>query len=44
MAKKLLLETTIKREKGKLYYTATNDKGNLTIWETVMARGKGKKA
>ena len=44
MAKKTLLETTIKREKGKLYFCGTNDKGNLTVCETTMARGKGKKA
>jgi len=44
MAKKILLETTIKREKSKLYFCGTNKDGNITVCETIMARGKGKKA
>ena len=43
MAKKVILNTEIKREKGKLYFCGTNDKGNLTIGEAEMARGKKKK-
>lgn len=40
MTKKTILETTIPREKGKLYFCGTNSKGNLTIGEVEMARGK----
>jgi len=41
--KELILNTDIKRENHKLYYTATNEKGNLTIWASDMRRGKSKK-
>lgn len=43
MAGRIILKTNIKREKGKLYYTGTDDAGNLTICETMMARGGKKK-
>jgi len=40
---KLLIETDIKREPNKLYYCATDKKGNVTVWEADMKRGKTKK-
>lgn len=40
--RKILLTTEIKRENGKLYYCGTDDKGNITLCETIMARGKKK--
>lgn len=40
---KTLLKTNIKREQGKLYYTGTDDQGNITVCETLMARGRKKK-
>jgi hypothetical protein len=41
---KLLIETDIKREPNKLYYCATDKKGNITVWEADMKRGgKAKK-
>lgn len=43
MAGKIILKTNIKREQGKLYYTGTDELGNLTVCETLMARGKKKK-
>jgi len=43
MAKKTILKTKLPREKGKLYFCGTDDKGNLTIGETKMSRGKKKK-
>lgn len=43
MAKKVILKTEIKREKGKLYFCGTDDKGNLTLNSTEMSRGKKKK-
>ena len=43
MAKKIILTTDIKREKGYLYFCSTDTKtGNLTIGKTAMARGKKK--
>jgi len=41
--KETILETEIPREKGYLYYTSTNEKGNITICKTEMARGGKKK-
>ena len=41
--KETILETEIPREKGYLYYTATNKKGNIIICKTEMARGRKKK-
>jgi len=43
MTKKVILKTDIKREKGKLYFCGTDNKGNLTIGEVEMARGGKKK-
>lgn len=40
---KIILRTNIKRESGKLYYYGTDDNGNLTVCETIMARGGKKK-
>lgn len=40
---KVILKTDIKREKGKLYYCATDDNGNITVCEAIMARGRRKK-
>ena len=42
MTKKIILKTEIKREKGFLYFCGTDDKGNLTIGQSEMARGKKK--
>ena len=39
---KVIAKTDIKREKGKLYYTGTDENGFITICETLMARGKKK--
>ena len=40
---KELLKTSIKREKGKLYFCGTDKKtGNVTINEAIMGRGKKK--
>ena len=39
----IISKTEIKREKGYLYYTGTDEKGNLTICRTEMARGRKKK-
>ena len=41
---KTLLNTDIKREPGKLYYCATNDKGNIVICEAAMKKKKKKEA
>ena len=43
MTKKIILKTEIPREKGYLYYCSTDDKGNLTIGKSEMARGRKKK-
>ena len=43
MTKKLLLKTKIKREKGKLYFCGTDSKGNVTVNEAKMLRGRKKK-
>jgi hypothetical protein len=40
---KVIARTELKREQGKLYFCGTDDKGNLTICETIMARGGKKK-
>jgi len=40
---KPILRTDIKREKNKLYYCATDDKGCILVCEALMARGKKKK-
>jgi hypothetical protein len=39
---KVIANTTIKREKGKLYFCGTDANGNVTICETEMARGRKK--
>ncbi len=39
---KVILKTSIKREKSKLYFCGTDDKGNLTVCEIAMSRGKKK--
>jgi hypothetical protein len=41
--KQIILETEIPREKGYLYFTGTNKKGNITLYKTEMARGGKKK-
>ena len=38
----VILKTNIKREKTKLYYCATDEQGNITVCEAVMARGRKK--
>ena len=38
----IISKTKIKREKGWLYYTGTDDEGNLTICKSEMAHGKGR--
>ena len=43
MGKKIILITDIKRESGKLYWCGTSEDGYLTIGESDMARGRGKK-
>jgi hypothetical protein len=40
---KVILTTNIPREKNKLYYTATDKSGNLTVCEAVMQHGRKKK-
>ena len=37
---KLILTTTIKRVKGKLYYCGTSEDGMVAIYETPMAYAK----
>jgi len=37
---KAILRTDIKREKGKLYYCGTDDKGCIVVCEAVMNRGR----
>ena len=44
MGKKVILKTEIPREKGKLYFCGTDNKGNLTVCEVEMSRGKKKTA
>ena len=39
----VILKTDIPREKGWLYYTATDEHGNLTVCRAAMARGGKKK-
>jgi len=40
----IISKTEIPREKGFLYYTSTDEKGNLTICRAAMSRsGKGAK-
>ena len=41
---KAILKTNIKRESGKLYYCGTDDDGNITVCEALMAHGKKKKS
>ncbi|MCK5176692.1 MAG: hypothetical protein KAQ92_03130 [Candidatus Aenigmarchaeota archaeon] len=43
MTKRIILKTSIKREKGFLYFCGTDEEGNLTIGEVEMARGGKKK-
>lgn len=40
--KEEISKTNIKREKGFLYYTGTDEEGNLTIWRTSMSQRQGK--
>jgi hypothetical protein len=40
---KIILKTDIKRESGKLYYCGTDNNGNITVCEAIMARGGKKK-
>lgn len=40
---KVIANTQIKRMPGMLYYTGTDEQGNLTICEAVMSRGGKKK-
>lgn len=40
---KIIADTKIKREQGKLYYCGTDKDGNITICEAIMARGMKKK-
>lgn len=42
MGKKILLKTEIPREKGFLYFCGTDNKGNITVCQAEMARGKKK--
>ena len=37
---KVILETDLKRESGKLYYCSTSKDGNITVCEAVMSRGR----
>lgn len=39
----IIANTKIKREKGFLYYTGTDEEGNLTICRAEMYKGKKKK-
>lgn len=39
----VIIETDVPREKGFLYYTGTDKKGNITVCKTPMARGRKKK-
>jgi len=43
MGKEVIANTEIKREKGYLYFTGTDDKGNLTIMRTEMSHRNRKK-
>jgi len=38
--KKLIAKTDIKRERGWIYYTGTDEKGNITIWKTEAGKKK----
>ncbi|HUS51424.1 MAG TPA: hypothetical protein VMZ91_14740 [Candidatus Paceibacterota bacterium] len=40
---KAILRTDIVREKGKLYYCATDDKGCILVCESPMSHGRKKK-
>ena len=40
--KEIILTTEIPREKGFLYFCGTDEKGNLTIGRSEMARGRKK--
>jgi len=40
MAKEIIAKTKIKREKGYLYYTGTDEDGCLTIGRSEMGRKK----
>ena len=40
---KPILRTDIIREKGKLYYCATDEKGCILVCEALMKRGRKKK-
>jgi len=42
--KEIIAKTDIKREKGYLYFTATDERGNITVCRTEMAHGKKKKS
>jgi len=38
----VIMTTEIPREKGYLYYTSTDENGNITLCKTEMARGRKK--
>lgn len=40
----VIANTELKREVGFLYYTGTDENGNLTICRAVQARGKNRVA
>jgi len=39
---KVILKTNIPRDKGKLYYCGTDEKGFITVCNAEMARGRKK--
>lgn len=43
MTKRIILKTSIKREKNKLYYCGTDEEGNICVGEADMKRGGKKK-
>ena len=38
--KELIAKTNIKREKGWLYYTGTDEEGFITLWKSESGRNK----
>lgn len=43
MVKKVLMTTTFKRKKDKIYFCGTDENGFITVGEADMARGRKKK-
>ena len=37
---KLIAKTKIKREKGWLYFTGTDEEGNISLWKAEMGKNK----